>query len=53
MAGILKEGVLEFQKKGNLGKKKYKVVYAVLTPGGLHIFTDANVWILRYCLIIG
>ena len=42
---VLKEGVLESQKKGNLGKKKYKVVYVLLTPGGLHVFQDASVWL--------
>lgn len=42
MSAILKEGVLEFQKKGGIGKKKYKVVYVVLTAGGIHIFKDAG-----------
>eukprot|EP00026_Physarum_polycephalum_P013769 Phypoly_transcript_14209.p1 GENE.Phypoly_transcript_14209~~Phypoly_transcript_14209.p1 ORF type:complete len:302 (+),score=62.86 Phypoly_transcript_14209:71-976(+) len=41
MATITKEGVLEYQKK-NMGKKKYKLVYVVITPGALHIFKDAN-----------
>lgn len=41
MSTILKEGVLEMQKKGNLGKKKWKVVYVLITPGGLHVYKDA------------
>jgi hypothetical protein len=41
MSAPLKEGVLEYQKKGSLGKKKYKLIFAVLTPGGLHIYKDA------------
>ena len=43
MAAALKEGVLEYHKRSNLGKKKYKLVFVVLTPGGFHIFKDANV----------
>jgi hypothetical protein len=43
MSAILKEGVLEFQKKGNLGKKKWKIVYTVITAGGFHVYQDANV----------
>jgi len=42
MADAAKEGVLEWQKKGTIGGKKWKVVYIVITPGGLHIFKDAN-----------
>jgi len=38
---IIKEGVIELQKKGNLGKKKWKVIYIIITPGGLHIYADA------------
>lgn len=44
MAEVLKEGVLEYQKKKKLSSgKKWSVVYVVLTPGGLHIFKDENV----------
>lgn len=42
MADIVKEGVLEFQKKARMSGKTWKVIYAVLTPGGLHIFKDVN-----------
>lgn len=42
MADVVKEGVLEFQKKARMGGKTWKVIYAVLTPGGLHIFKDVN-----------
>jgi len=42
MAEVVKEGILEWLKKGNLGSKKWKIVYAVITPGGFHIFKDAN-----------
>ena len=43
MADITKEGVLELQKKTRMGGKTWKVIYAVITPGGLHIFKDVNV----------
>lgn len=42
MADIVKEGVLELQKKARMSGKTWKVTYAVLTPGGLHIFKDIN-----------
>lgn len=43
MAAVIKEGVLEAQKKGKLGKKNWKIVYVIVTPGGVHVFKDANV----------
>lgn len=42
MANIVKEGVLELQKKTRMGGKTWKIIYAVVTPGGLHIFKDVN-----------
>jgi len=42
MAEVVKEGVLEVQKKGKLAGKKWKAVYAVLTPGGVHLFKNSN-----------
>jgi len=39
---IIKEGILEWLKKGRMGGKKWKVIYTVITAGGLHIFKDAN-----------
>lgn len=39
---VVKEGVLEWQKKTKLSGKKWNLIYVALTAGGLHVFKDVN-----------